>query len=768
MKKFCLQTICLIFLPTLIYSQSYSGVVKDNEGSHPLENVIVKIADEGVVDTTNALGEFVLDVDDSLAHTIDFELDGYMFETLYGVYPKNNYEIFLRAKKKSTATLRWERYMESCEEYNSPNIPQNTEWSVAFEEDELSGDFVANSAYTRRDPSAVLKVNDKYYVWYTYCVSATSTYFSTDNLNDKVFPWDYCDVWYATSIDGYNWEEQGPAVERGEAGSFDDRSVFTPEILEHDGMFYLVYQVVQHPYVERVKNNVAMAKSSSPDGPWEKLDEPILRPTNNGEWAEGSSSRLDVVKKGDFDSHKVHDPCLVFYKNKFYLYYKGERMGEERFCGEREIKWGLAIADQVEGPYVKSEYNPITNTGHEVSVWKYDEGIAIIQKLDGPERGTIQYAEDGINFEIMGSASNVPDALGIFRPSTSGDDMHHGVSWGLCHVLRWDIIQGGWMFLKRFEVNDIGIESLNIIQDTIFIQQGTSVLPSVKYLPVNTIVRDVEWAVLNKQIASVDEQGNVYGEAIGVSKLVVESIGGAVADSCTIIVIEEPIKPNNIIVQAESFAATGSEIAYEPGGYNGVNASGVGINYVNRQDWANYQVDVSENGVYELRYQISTPSDDAEVELVINNKVVARDEVFNNGAWDNYYELLSDSIIRLQEGMCEIRLRASGTNDWQWNLERFELNRVANLLSDRTATPEAKRVGNVLTIFPNPTVDYIYVSGVSRGSVEIFNELGQLVYQTILHKNTEHRLLVGSLAQGVYTVQVVDANKVYAQCFMKL
>ena len=26
----------------------------------------------------------------------------------------------------------------------------------------------------------------------------------------------------------------------------------------------------------------------------------------------------------DFDNHKVHDPCILPYKGKFYLYYKGD------------------------------------------------------------------------------------------------------------------------------------------------------------------------------------------------------------------------------------------------------------------------------------------------------------------------------------------------------------------------------------------------------------------------------------------------------------
>ena len=41
--------------------------------------------------------------------------------------------------------------------------------------------------------------------------------------------------------------------------------------------------------------------------------------------------------------------------------------GEEQcWVGGREIKWGVAIADKPAGPYTKSEYNPVINSGHEV------------------------------------------------------------------------------------------------------------------------------------------------------------------------------------------------------------------------------------------------------------------------------------------------------------------------------------------------------------------------------------------------------------------
>ena len=82
------------------------------------------------------------------------------------------------------------------------------------------------------------------------------------------WPWDLTDVWYATSTDGHTWQEQGPAVERGPAGSYDERSIFTPDVLAHEGRYYLVYQVTAAPTWRSTPESIAIAWADSPRGPW--------------------------------------------------------------------------------------------------------------------------------------------------------------------------------------------------------------------------------------------------------------------------------------------------------------------------------------------------------------------------------------------------------------------------------------------------------------------------------------------------------------------
>ncbi|MEM6641818.1 MAG: glycosyl hydrolase [Bacteroidota bacterium] len=327
------------------------------------------------------------------------------------------------------------------------NPELTNEWFGEFKVYDLKGDLAYEEGVVRRDPSAIIKHDGKYFVWYSKSVGPTDG-FAGDIENDKVFPWDRCDIWFATSEDGWTWKEEGLAVPRGEKGAYDDRSIFTTEILEWEDKYYLVYQTVKSPYNVRVKNQVGMAYADSPYGPWTKTEEPVLSPANNGEWKGEEQNRFMVEKKGDFDSHKVHDPCIIPYNGKFYLYYKGEQMGEAITWGGRQIRHGVAISDNPLGPYVKSKYNPISNSGHEICVWPYQGGIASLITTDGPEKNTVQASPDGINFEIIASIPAPPHAIGLNRTGEVDPEVPFEIfEWGLTHrYMTYD-----YQHIRRFE-----------------------------------------------------------------------------------------------------------------------------------------------------------------------------------------------------------------------------------------------------------------------------------------------------------------------------
>ncbi len=318
------------------------------------------------------------------------------------------------------------------------------EWFCGFVYTPLNGLGPENGVH-RRDPSSIIKVDDTYFVYYT---KSTGEYFGNSVKDDytKKFPWDYADIAFASSKDGINWKEEGIAVPRGKQGEYDERTVCTPDILAHDGKYYLVYQAQpQNEFYRNGAEFVAMAIAESPYGPFIKTNKKIVDRSPDGEWFGKEENNYNSK---DFKG-PTHDPMLMVYDNKFYLYFKGASGGHGQFCG-KDTRWGVAISDNIDGPYEHSPYNPITNSGHETLLWHYKGGIACLINRDGPEKDTIQYAEDGVNFEVMAVVRDTPQAGGAFRCENTDRHPLEGLRWGLCHC---DERNSYWNYMVRYDID---------------------------------------------------------------------------------------------------------------------------------------------------------------------------------------------------------------------------------------------------------------------------------------------------------------------------
>jgi hypothetical protein len=308
---------------------------------------------------------------------------------------------------------------------------------------------------SRRDPSPVIKVGDTYYVYYTRTEKGPAPVgYERADATTPANTWDLASIYYATSTDTYNWQEQGLAVPRGPTGEFDERSVFTPGILVWKGKYYLYYQAVANPFNRRTRNVIGMSWAESPDGPWHRHPEPILEPGRPGVWKGDKDDRSSIEAEGDFDSLKVHDPFLIVREGRIYLYYKAHPMG---LSGDTPLFYpdfsgGLAVADRPEGPFVKSPLNPVLNSGHEVVLWPYRSGVAALVTANGPEKNTVQWSPDGENFEIKSIVVLPPDAAGPYIPDAFTNTTDgQGFKWGLSHVAQRR--DKPWPHLIRFETD---------------------------------------------------------------------------------------------------------------------------------------------------------------------------------------------------------------------------------------------------------------------------------------------------------------------------
>ena len=271
---------------------------------------------------------------------------------------------------------------------------------------------------SRRDPTKVLKINGKYYVWYT-CRRTQSSPVGIAKATDTIpgTDWDLADIWYATSKDGFTWTEQGVAVKRPPKPVRGYRSICTPDVLMWGDKFYLYFQAYSPMVGGQQFCPVMCAVADSPDGPWTLHDKPVIVPGPAGSW----------------DNIKINDPYLLVHKGRILMYYKGAPIerGDEYVLRMQ----GVAMASDPLGPFVKSELNPVINSGHETCMWPWKDGIAALVALDGPEKNTIQFAPDGENFELMSIIQVPPVAPGPFIPDAFADVGNgRGITWGLCHI----------------------------------------------------------------------------------------------------------------------------------------------------------------------------------------------------------------------------------------------------------------------------------------------------------------------------------------------
>lgn len=319
--------------------------------------------------------------------------------------------------------------------YGAPR-PEDNELYTQFKYTELKGFNYNNhdGTISRRDPSKVIFENGKYYVWYTHRETATppkGAKASTETIPSA--DWDLAEIWYATSKDGFTWEEQGVAIPRPPKPNLGHRSVATADILKWKGKFYMYYQGFSEASGLRGDDCPVLASySDSPDGPWTPVNKIIIP---NG-------------PKDTWDQYSIHDPYPLVYKDKIYLYYKSDFQGKPNLVRMQ----GLATAENPLGPFTKNPLNPVLASGHETTLFPFKQGIAALTIRDGNEHNTIQFAKDGVNFEIAALVELMPAAAGPFiADAFTNTKDGRGITWGLSHFTNATVWSENHAILARFD-----------------------------------------------------------------------------------------------------------------------------------------------------------------------------------------------------------------------------------------------------------------------------------------------------------------------------
>ncbi|QQO10110.1 family 43 glycosylhydrolase [Breznakiella homolactica] len=265
-------------------------------------------------------------------------------------------------------------------------------------------------ADNNHDPSNILYVGGKYYLWIT------------QHEHGKPYcPFKNCKIMYTTSPDGYRWEPLRDALLPSAKG-WDSAGVLTANVLFYNNTYYMFYTGVDAGYdVSHTDRYVGIARADSPGGPWTRAgDTPVLGPSRTG-----------------FDADSADDVTVIPRDGKFWMYYKGMYPGLDGNYSEV----GIAMADSITGPYTRYGHNPVM-VGHAFAVWPYKDGYLYLSGRKDTNEGTVYnsspdwhdprgtqslfWSGDGIHFEACCPFEN--RAPGIFVGSESDITKCWGVS----------------------------------------------------------------------------------------------------------------------------------------------------------------------------------------------------------------------------------------------------------------------------------------------------------------------------------------------------
>ncbi|TGE03866.1 glycoside hydrolase family protein [Hymenobacter fodinae] len=128
-------------------------------------------------------------------------------------------------------------------------------------------------------------------------------------------------------------------------GFWDATTCHNPHIQLVDGKYCLFFMGTSNGKTNTKR--IGLATADHLEGPWTRPDQPLLLPGETGAW----------------DDHCTTNPAFVKHEGKYWLYYKSWNTQDYVTSKDPVIrgnrKYGLAIADRLEGPYVKYAGNPV-------------------------------------------------------------------------------------------------------------------------------------------------------------------------------------------------------------------------------------------------------------------------------------------------------------------------------------------------------------------------------------------------------------------------
>ncbi len=150
-------------------------------------------------------------------------------------------------------------------------------------------------------------------------------------------------------------------------GFWDATTCHNPSIKKVDGKYCLFFMGNSNGKTNTKR--IGLATADSLDGPWERPAAPLLLPGQQGAW----------------DDHCTTNPSFIKHPDgRYWLYYKSWNTSEYENSTDPLVKgnrkYGLAIADKLEGPYIKYAGNPIIDFSKRGNNTQLEDGFVWMDK----------------------------------------------------------------------------------------------------------------------------------------------------------------------------------------------------------------------------------------------------------------------------------------------------------------------------------------------------------------------------------------------------
>lgn len=384
------------------------------------------------------------------------------------------------------------------------------------------------------------------------------------------------------------------------------------------------------------------------------------------------------------------------------VYWKSPKHFEYYIDGELiRVMYYNAIATNYNGTW---EYTYFKSLEWEVNGYKLPTNIS-----SGAQNGytdvIVHSTSSSFDFDKLKEASNASNGHSVIDPAwfqggDDNDDDNNGVTVEARGFTKeMDIIinveSQGWLLDQTPSESDLNNKNKNQMRvDWVRVYKpvtdnggvrpvlGIELQPSEKTLgkgnklnlspifsPSNATNQNVTFTSNNENVATVNDKGVVSGVDLGEALITVTSEDGGFTSTSKIIVIENG-KGSEFIIEAEDFTSTGG--TFDDGEVPfGMFSNDIGVNFVNKEDWAEYTVTVPEAGNYSITYLISTPMDNANISIFDNDTQIGEStRVEKTGGWETYENQTASFIAQLEAGETTFKILASGS-DWQWNLDKI-------------------------------------------------------------------------------------------------